>query len=124
VAATSIGELPVGPEQVARVIALVNAGEIQRKGGQLLLAELLAKGGDPDALVETIGLGAVGDDDQIRSWCRAALEGREAVAEDVRAGNEKALGALMGPVMGASGGRADPARVRALLLELIRGDGT
>jgi aspartyl-tRNA(Asn)/glutamyl-tRNA(Gln) amidotransferase subunit B len=124
VAATSIGELPVGPEQVARVIALVNAGEIQRKGGQLLLAELLAKGGDPDALVETIGLGAVGDDDQIRSWCRAALEGREAVAEDVRAGNEKALGALMGPVMGASGGRADPARVRELLLELIRGDGT
>ena len=124
VAATSIGELPVGPAQVARVIALVNAGEIQRKGGQLLLAELLAKGGDPDALVETIGLGAVGDDDQIRSWCRAALEGREAVAEDVRAGNEKALGALMGPVMGASGGRADPARVRELLLELIRGNGT
>jgi aspartyl-tRNA(Asn)/glutamyl-tRNA(Gln) amidotransferase subunit B len=87
------------------------------------LARLITEGGEVDSLVVELGLAAVTDDGQLRAWCLAALAGRESVAAQVRAGNEKAIGALMGPVMGSSGGRADPARVRALLLELIREDG-
>ncbi|HJO26167.1 MAG TPA: Asp-tRNA(Asn)/Glu-tRNA(Gln) amidotransferase subunit GatB [Planctomycetota bacterium] len=121
-AADSIATGALGPQQLARIISLVAAGTIQRKGGQRLVAHVSARGGDPDALVEELGLAALQDNGQLRAWCLAALAGREAVAADVRAGNQKALGALMGPVMGASGGRADPAQVRALLLELIHGE--
>ncbi|MAE29391.1 MAG: Asp-tRNA(Asn)/Glu-tRNA(Gln) amidotransferase subunit GatB [Planctomycetota bacterium] len=119
----SLSDMPLTPGQLARVISLVEGGELQRKGAQCLLARLITEGGEVDSLVVELGLAAVTDDGQLRAWCLAALAGRESVAAQVRAGNEKAIGALMGPVMGSSGGRADPARVRALLLELIREDG-
>ena len=56
-------------------------------------------------------------------WTRQyALEANPRVAEEVRAGKDKALGACIGPVMQASGGKADPKRITEVLKSLIEAD--
>ena len=75
------------------------------------------------ATMSELELEQVEEGAELEAWCREALAARADAAADVRAGVEKALGALIGPVMQASGGRANPGVVRATLLRLIREDG-
>jgi len=119
IAAQRADELRLSAEALAEVIELVTRGELPRKGAQKLVQHLLEHGGAVDAAIESLGLDERVDDSELEAWCAAALEGKEAVVAEVRAGKQKALGALMGPVMKASRGKADPAAVRAKLLELI-----
>ena len=118
--AREIGQLPLGPAELARTVALVGDGTITKKGARLVLEELCERGGDPLALVEARGLRQVQDTAQIEVWCRAALAGQERLIADVKAGNEKALGAAIGPVMKASKGSANPGLVREVLARIIR----
>ena len=113
-------ELLLTPAALADVLTRLSAKAIPRKGAQKLVQRLLEAGGEVDALVRELGLDQTVDDSELEAWCAAALEGQDAIVADVRAGKEKALGALMGPVMKASRGQADPQAVRAKLLELIQ----
>ena len=107
------------PEALAGLLGLVEDGRVGRAGAKQILERLLQAGGDPEAWLRELGLEQVQDGAQLEAWCRAALVGRETVVKDVRSGNAKALGALMGPVMAASKGKADPKQARAILLRLI-----
>ena len=120
VEASSIADLPLGPSELAETIALVRDGTITKKGARLVLEELTLGGGSPAAIVEQRGLRQVQDVAQIEEWCRAALAGQERLIAEVKAGNDKALGAAIGPVMKASGGSANPGLVRETLARLIR----
>jgi aspartyl-tRNA(Asn)/glutamyl-tRNA(Gln) amidotransferase subunit B len=119
----SIDELPLRPHDLAELIELVVEGRVNHNAGRTVLREMMKGGRRAKELVLELGLQQVGDPAAIEAWCRAALAGREKIAADVKAGNEKAVGALIGPVMQASGGKADPKLVRATLLRLIREGG-
>ncbi len=123
VAASSILELLVKPNDLAELIALVGDGTVSKNAGREVLDEMLRSGARAKDVVQAMGLEQVQDTSQIDEWCRAALAGREATVADVRAGNLKAIGALMGPVMQASKGSADPQLVRAALLRIIGEEG-
>jgi len=84
-----------------------------------VLEAMVERDGAPEELVRQLGLAQVSDADTIAEWCRAALAGQERAAADVRAGEAKALGALIGRVMKSSRGRANPELVRATLARLI-----
>ena len=119
-------ELPVTPAQVARVIALVVAGDLSnslaRQVVDLVLAEPGATAaGDVDRLVVEHGLQVVSDTGALTAAADAAIEAQPGPAQKVRDGNEKAVGPLVGAVMKATGGAADAAAVRQLLLERLRG---
>ena len=120
VAAGGFDELPVLPSELATLIGLVAEGTLSNNAAKKVFARMVESGGDPRALVEELGLSQITDVAAIEGWCREALAEKPAVAEAVRGGNEKALGACFGPVMRNSGGRADPALVRETLLRLIR----
>ena len=62
----------------------------------------------------------VSDTAELERWCREALVGKERVIADVKAGKEKAIGALVGPVMKSSRGKANPQLVTEILLRLVR----
>jgi aspartyl-tRNA(Asn)/glutamyl-tRNA(Gln) amidotransferase subunit B len=121
--ARTIDELLFRPADLAEVIELVAKGAIHKSAARQVVAELLRAGGSPRAIVEAKGLTQVQDDGAIESWCREALATRAKIVADVRAGNAKALGALIGPVMQLSGGKANPQRVRELLARLIEEGG-
>ena len=115
----SLGELRVGPAGLVEVLALVRGGTLHKSGARRLLRAMLESGRLAPELVRELGLAEATDEASLEAWGRGALAASPAAAADVRAGKEKALGALVGHVMKASGGRADPARVREVLARLL-----
>ncbi|MFN8543149.1 MAG: Asp-tRNA(Asn)/Glu-tRNA(Gln) amidotransferase subunit GatB [Candidatus Binatia bacterium] len=110
-----IRDWPLTAAQVAQLIGLVQTGTINRNTAKGLIPRLLGTGQDPAALVQAEGLAQVSD--------RAALE--RAVADviarcpaqvaELRAGKDKVMGFLVGQVMKATGGKANPQLVQELL---------
>jgi aspartyl-tRNA(Asn)/glutamyl-tRNA(Gln) amidotransferase subunit B len=79
----------------------------------------LAGEGSPDDVVKARGLAVVSDDASLLAAIDAALAQQPEVAEKIRAGKLQAAGAIVGAVMKSTGGQADAARVRELILERL-----
>ncbi|MBS2961799.1 Asp-tRNA(Asn)/Glu-tRNA(Gln) amidotransferase subunit GatB [Actinocrinis puniceicyclus] len=111
-----VGELPITPAQVARVVGLIQGGELTDKLARQVVEGVLAGEGDPDAVVAARGLKVVSDDSALLAAIDAAIAANAAVAEKIRAGNHAAVGVIIGAVMKSTRGQADAARVRELVL--------
>lgn len=110
----------VSPEKLATLAKMVHAKEVSRDAARQVLSRLVADGGDPRVVVEEAGLGAMGlDGGELEALAAEAIAGDPSAAEQVRAGNMKALGPLVGYVMRQTSGRADGGEVRRLLLERL-----
>jgi aspartyl-tRNA(Asn)/glutamyl-tRNA(Gln) amidotransferase subunit B len=109
----------VSPESLAALAAMVQAREVSRDAARNVLTRLVAEGGDPRAIVEAEGLGALGDDGELSELVDRALASDPSAAEAVKSGNQKALGPLVGYVMRETQGRADGGEVRRLILEKL-----
>jgi len=116
----SVDEMALRPYDLAELIRLVDEGAVNVAGARKVLRVLMKSGGRARELVKTLGLAQVQDTAQLEAWCRAALVGKEKIVADVRAGKTQALNALLGPVMKASGGTADPKLVQEILLKLVQ----
>jgi aspartyl-tRNA(Asn)/glutamyl-tRNA(Gln) amidotransferase subunit B len=114
-----LAELPITPAQVARIVALIQAGELTDKLARQVVEGVLAGEGDPDAVVAVRGLKVVSDDSALLAAIDEAIAGNAAVAEKIRGGNHAAAGVLIGAVMKATRGQADAARVRELVLSRL-----
>lgn len=119
--ATEPASLPVTPAQVARLCALVAEGSLTSALARNALDAVLAGEGDVDEVVSARGLAVVTDTDELRRAVEAALAAAPDVADSVRAGRMGAIGPLVGAVMRSTGGRADPATVRQMLLDSLVG---
>ncbi len=114
-----LSALPITPQQVARIAALVAEGSLNDKLARQVIEGVLAGEGDPDAVVDKRGLKVVSDEGALATAVDAAIEANQAVADKIRAGKVAAAGALVGAVMKATRGQADAARVRELILERL-----
>jgi aspartyl-tRNA(Asn)/glutamyl-tRNA(Gln) amidotransferase subunit B len=119
--ATEPASLPVTPAQVARLCALVAEGSLTSALARNALDAVLAGEGDVDDVVCARGLAVVTDTDELRRAVEAALAAAPDVADSVRAGRMGAIGPLVGAVMRSTGGKADPATVRQMLLDSLVG---
>ena len=108
--------LAITPEQVAKVIALVDAGTLSNKMARQVVEGVLAGEGEPEAVIADRGLALVRDDSLIQSAVDEALAANPDIAEKIRGGKIAAAGAIVGAVMKATKGQADAARVRELVL--------
>lgn len=118
-----LDELPITPAQVARVAALVAAGDLNDKLARQVIEGVLAGEGDPDTVVEKRGLKVVSDEGALSMAVDEAIAGNAAIADKIRGGKVAAAGALVGAVMKATRGQADAARVRELILEKLGVEG-
>jgi aspartyl-tRNA(Asn)/glutamyl-tRNA(Gln) amidotransferase subunit B len=84
-----------------------------------VLGVLVAEGGEPADVVEREGLVQIADDSELESVVEAAIEASPEAAEQVRSGNEKAVGAIVGAVMRETKGRADGGAVTRLIREKL-----
>jgi len=109
------------PEALAALIGLVEQGRVTAANARPLVAELVERGGDPEALVRERGLEAVSDAGLLERAADEAIAAHPEVAAQVRAGEAKGLNFLMGQVMKRTGGRADPKAVREILSRRLRG---
>ncbi|MDC3726340.1 Asp-tRNA(Asn)/Glu-tRNA(Gln) amidotransferase subunit GatB [Rhodococcus sp. Rp3] len=111
-----LAELPITPEQVARVIALVADGKLTNKLARQVVDGVLAGEGEPDEVVAARGLEVVRDDSALQAAVDAALAANPDIADKIRSGKVQAAGKIVGDVMKATRGQADPARVKELVI--------
>ncbi|MGQ1837279.1 Asp-tRNA(Asn)/Glu-tRNA(Gln) amidotransferase subunit GatB [Kocuria turfanensis] len=114
-----IAELGVTPQHVVELDGLIGAGKINDKLAKKVLAHVLEGEGSPAEVVEQRGLAVVSDDSVLTAAIDDAMAQMPDVVAKVRAGKVQAVGALIGPVMKATRGQADAARVRELILEKL-----
>jgi aspartyl-tRNA(Asn)/glutamyl-tRNA(Gln) amidotransferase subunit B len=114
-----LAELPITPEQVARIQALVDEGAINDKLARQVFDGVLAGEGEPDAVVAARGLAIVSDEGALGDAVDRAIAANPDVAEKIRDGKVAAAGALIGAVMKDMRGQADVGRVRELILERL-----
>ncbi len=114
-------QLAMTPEILGGLIRLVDEGRLTARNARDLLPELVESGGDPEAIMRDRGLEAVSDRGLIEGMVDEVLAGNAKLVEAIRSGDDKPLNFLMGQVMKASQGKANPAEVRAALVSKIRG---
>jgi aspartyl-tRNA(Asn)/glutamyl-tRNA(Gln) amidotransferase subunit B len=112
-------ESKVEPAGLATLIAMVQEKKISHGSGKTVLAALVTEGGDPTAIVEREGLAQISDSGELESIVAAAVEANPEAAEQIRVGNGKAIGAIVGAVMKETKGRADGGEVNRLIREKL-----
>jgi len=109
----------VPPGALAALVGLLSDKAITVGAARQVLDRLVAEGGDPKAIVEAEGLGAIGGGDELAGIVADAIAANGDAAEKIKGGNMKAIGPIIGHVMKATKGRADGAEVTRLVREQL-----
>ncbi len=104
-------------KDVAQIIELIAKGELTDKLARQVVEGVIAKEGTPSEVIAKRGLKVVSDDSELMKAIETAIAASAETAQKVRDGNIPAAGALIGAVMKLTGGQADAAKVRELLLK-------
>ena len=104
---------------LARIIALVSEGRLNRNTAVKVFEAVFDTDGDVDAYVKEHGLEQVNDDGLVREVCTRVLAANPQSVADYRGGKDKAFGFLVGQVMRELKGKANPQSVNAALRELL-----
>ncbi|HWL35934.1 MAG TPA: Asp-tRNA(Asn)/Glu-tRNA(Gln) amidotransferase subunit GatB [Frankiaceae bacterium] len=113
------GDLGVTPEHVARVCALVTAGDLSATLAKEVFAGVIETGKDPDVVIAERGLKQVSDEGALGTAVDEAIAANPEIAQKVRDGKVAAAGALVGAVMKSMRGQANAATVNRLILERL-----
>ncbi|RFA34199.1 aspartyl/glutamyl-tRNA amidotransferase subunit B [Virgibacillus dokdonensis] len=114
-----LDELAITPEALAKMIQLIADGTISSKIAKKVFAELVEHGGDPEKIVKEKGLVQISDEGQLKEIISNVLDENEQSIIDYKNGKNKAVGFLVGQVMKATKGQANPPMVNKILLEEI-----
>jgi aspartyl-tRNA(Asn)/glutamyl-tRNA(Gln) amidotransferase subunit B len=109
------------PRTLADLVDAVQGNRISHAGGKQVLTIVVADHeSDVATVIEREGLAQMGgDDDELAGIVAAAIEGDPAAAEQIRGGNGRAIGAIVGAVMRETKGRADGGEVNRLIREQL-----
>ncbi len=110
-----IRDWPLTPLQLARLSKLVDAGTINRNTAKGLLPRLRGTGQDPEALVAAEGLAQVSDRGALAATVDEVIAKNPKQVEQVKGGKAQVMGFLVGQVMKATGGKANPQLAQELL---------
>jgi aspartyl-tRNA(Asn)/glutamyl-tRNA(Gln) amidotransferase subunit B len=105
----------VQPGALATLVGLVHERKVTQGAAKQVLDTLVAEGGDPAAIVEREGLGAIEGGDELDPLVDAALDANPEIAERLRSGDLKPIGVIVGHVMRETRGRADGGEVTRLV---------
>jgi aspartyl-tRNA(Asn)/glutamyl-tRNA(Gln) amidotransferase subunit B len=111
----SIASLPLRAEALAKLIGMVDRNAITMPTAKEIFAELVASGGDPEAIVNSRGLAQVSDDGALDELADRAIATNPGPADEFRNGKIPALQFLIGQMMKLSRGKANPHRAAEIL---------
>ena len=122
----SIEQSPVSAAQLAALIGRISDNTISNNAARQVLEGLWNKEGpsgsgegEVDALIEAKGLKQMNDTGELEKIIDDVLAANPKNVEEFKAGNAKALNGLVGPIMKASKGKANPGQVNALLMKKL-----
>ena len=116
-----IAAWPVAPERLAEMVRMIDQGKISGKMAKGLFEEMLETGEAPDKIARAKGLEQVSDTGSIEKAIEQVLAAHPKQASDYRGGNEKVFGFLIGQIMKATQGKANPQIVNEILKKKLAG---
>ena len=115
-----IEHAPVNAVQLADMIGRIADNTISNSAAKQVFDALWTEGGEVDVIIEAKGLKQMNDTGALEAIVDEVLAANPKNVEEFRAGNSKALNGLVGPIMKASKGKANPAQVNELLLKKLQ----
>lgn len=112
-------DISFAPENLAKLIELADAGEINSSVAKEVFEEVFKNNVDPEKYVEEKGLKTVSDDGALREVIEKVVADNPKSVEDYNSGKQKAIGFLVGQTMKAMQGKADPGMVNKILKEVL-----
>ena len=106
-------------KSLGSMISLIEKGTISGKIAKTVFKGMLETGKDPEKIVEEQGLVQISDEGAIKAIVEQVVADNPQSVADFKAGKEKAIGFLVGQVMKASKGKANPALANKLILEVL-----
>jgi aspartyl-tRNA(Asn)/glutamyl-tRNA(Gln) amidotransferase subunit B len=105
----------VTPENVAELVKLIDSGAISSSAAKQVFKVMFDKGGEPDNIVQDLGLAQVSDEPAIEAAIDKVIAANGKAVADYKAGQQKSFGFLVGAVMKEMQGKANPGVVNELL---------
>ncbi|MCX5903007.1 MAG: Asp-tRNA(Asn)/Glu-tRNA(Gln) amidotransferase subunit GatB [Proteobacteria bacterium] len=116
-----ISQFPVTPSHLAEMLLMVDKGTISGKIAKIVFEEMVASGRMPQFIVAEKGLVQVSDEGALEKAIQEVLNANADQVEQYRQGKEKVFGFLVGQVMKATKGKANPQVVNELLKKMLAG---
>ncbi|AIL32109.1 Asp-tRNA(Asn)/Glu-tRNA(Gln) amidotransferase subunit GatB [Basilea psittacipulmonis] len=115
----SLDKCPIQPADLALLLTRIEDNTISGKIARDVFKAMWAGEGDADSIIEKKGLKQISDVGAISAMIDEVLQANEATVQEFKSGKEKAFNSLVGQVMKATKGKANPAQVNALLKEKL-----
>ena len=112
-------EAKIAAGEFGALAGFVSDGTLSSKGAKAAFAAMWEGGCAAAEVVARLGLAQVSDEAQVSAWVKTALAANAKAAADLKAGNERAVGSLVGAVMKLSQGKANPVIVNRLIKEQL-----
>lgn len=110
-----IAKAPVSAENLAALLKLISKGTISGKIAKKVFATMWKEGGNPEEIVKAQGLVQISDTAELSKLVDEVVGKNPKAVEDFKAGKKKAVGALVGQIMKATKGKANPRVINELL---------
>ena len=117
----SINDFKVSPNNLVKLLSLIEKNEISVAQGRKILEEMVKNNEDPVSLQEKLGLKQNSNQDELTSLCQEIISKNPQSVEDYKNGKDRAIGFIIGQVMKASKGKANPQMVSKIVLDIIKG---
>lgn len=115
----SIADSPVKPENLGRMVDLINDGTISSRIAKDVFAFMVEEGKSPDEIVAEKGLKQVTDTSAIEKMIDDVIAANPDKVAEYKGGKEKLLGWFVGQTMRASQGKANPAMLNQLVKQKL-----
>ena len=112
---TAIKQCPIAPADFAELINFLTRGEINQKAGRIVLESMFADGGNPAEIIAAKSLKAIQDSGELEKVLTQILEKHPQTIEKIKAGETKLIDFLIGQVMQATRGKANPKKIHELI---------
>ena len=115
----TLNELKFDNKKLAKLINLLEDKKINSKQGKQVLEEMLNTGLDPEEITAKLGLAQISDLSEIQKIVDEVIKNNQQSVSDYKAGKDRALGFIVGQVMKASHGKANPSLAKELVLKAL-----
>lgn len=118
-AGKEIGDSPVPPESLAQLLKLIDDGTISGKMAKEVFDEMFTTGGNPATIIGEKGLAQISDENAIAAVIDGVIAANSKTVDEYRAGKQQALGFLVGQIMKATRGQANPQLANKILRQKL-----
>ena len=113
-------DIPVESQHLASLIKIIEEGKISRTAGKEVFKGLITTDKSPYEIIEEKGISQISSADELEKIVEKVLSSQTQAVDDYHNGNDRAIGFLMGQIMKASKGKANPQSAKNILEKLIK----